>query len=164
MTLSKVRRERMGHIELASPVAHIWFLKSLPSRMGMVLDIPLRDIERVLYFEAYCVVDPGMTDLARGQLLTEDEYLEKVEQFGSDFKAMMGAEAIREMLRTIDVDHEVETLRKQLEETTSDAKIKKFSKRLKVLEGFQRSGVKPEWMVLEVLPVLPPDLRPDSLP
>ena len=160
VTLSKVRRERMGHIELASPVAHIWFLKSLPSRMGMVLDIPLRDIERVLYFEAYCVVDPGMTDLTRGQLLTEDEYLEKVEQFGSDFKAMMGAEAIREMLRTIDVDHEVETLRKQLEETTSDAKIKKFSKRLKVLEGFQRSGVKPEWMVLEVLPVLPPDLRP----
>ena len=160
VTLSKVRRERMGHIELASPVAHIWFLKSLPSRMGMVLDIPLRDIERVLYFEAYCVVDPGMTDLTRGQLLTEDEYLEKVEQYGTDFKAMMGAEAIREMLRTIDVDHEVETLRKQLEETTSDAKIKKFSKRLKVLEGFQRSGVKPEWMVLEVLPVLPPDLRP----
>ena len=160
VTLSKVRRERMGHIELASPVAHIWFLKSLPSRMGMVLDIPLRDIERVLYFEAYCVVDPGMTDLKRGQLLTEDEYLEKVEQYGSDFKAMMGAEAIREMLRTIDVDHEVETLRKELEDTTSDAKIKKFSKRLKVLEGFQRSGVKPEWMVLEVLPVLPPDLRP----
>lgn len=160
VTLSKVRRERMGHIELASPVAHIWFLKSLPSRMGMVLDIPLRDIERVLYFEAYCVVDPGMTDLKRGQLLTEDEYLEKVEQFGSDFKAMMGAEAIREMLRTIDVDHEVETLRKELEDTTSDAKIKKFSKRLKVLEGFQRSGVKPEWMVMEVLPVLPPDLRP----
>ena len=160
VTLSKVRRERMGHIELASPVAHIWFLKSLPSRMGMVLDIPLRDIERVLYFEAYCVVDPGMTDLKRGQLLTEDEYLEKVEQFGSDFKAMMGAEAIREMLRTIDVDHEVETLRKELEDTSSDAKIKKFSKRLKVLEGFQRSGVKPEWMVMEVLPVLPPDLRP----
>ena len=128
--------------------------------MGMVLDIPLRDIERVLYFEAYCVVDPGMTDMTRGQLLTEDEYLEKVEQFGSDFKAMMGAEAIREMLRTIDVDHEVERLRKELEDTSSDAKIKKFSKRLKVLEGFQRSGVKPEWMVMEVLPVLPPDLRP----
>ena len=160
VTLSKVRRERMGHIELASPVAHIWFLKSLPSRMGMVLDIPLRDIERVLYFEAYCVVDPGMTDMTRGQLLTEDEYLEKVEQYGSDFKAMMGAEAIGEMLRTIDVDHEVATLRKELEDTSSDAKIKKFSKRLKVLEGFQRSGVKPEWMVMEVLPVLPPDLRP----
>ena len=160
VTLSKVRRERMGHIELASPVAHIWFLKSLPSRMGMVLDIPLRDIERVLYFEAYCVVDPGMTDLHRGQLLTEDEYLEKVEQYGSDFKAMMGAEAIREMLRTIDVDYAVEQLRKELEDTSSDAKIKKFSKRLKVLEGFQRSGVKPEWMAMEVLPVLPPDLRP----
>ena len=160
VTLSKVRRERMGHIELASPVAHIWFLKSLPSRMGMVLDIPLRDIERVLYFEAYCVVDPGMTDMTRGQLLSEDEYLEKVEQYGSDFKAMMGAEAIREMLRTIDVDYEVETLRHELENTSSDAKIKKFSKRLKVLEGFQRSGVKPEWMVMEVLPVLPPDLRP----
>ena len=128
--------------------------------MGMVLDIPLRDIERVLYFEAYCVVDPGMTDLHRGQLLTEDEYLEKVEQYGSDFKAMMGAEAIREMLRTIDVDYAVEQLRKELEDTSSDAKIKKFSKRLKVLEGFQRSGVKPEWMVMEVLPVLPPDLRP----
>ena len=160
VTLSKVRRERMGHIELASPVAHIWFLKSLPSRMGMVLDIPLRDIERVLYFETYCVVDPGMTDLTRGQLLSEDEYLEKVEQYGSDFKAMMGAEAIREMLRTIDVDYEVESLRRELEETSSDAKIKKFSERLKVLEGFQRSGVKPEWMVMEVLPVLPPDLRP----
>ena len=160
VTLSKVRRERMGHIELASPVAHIWFLKSLPSRMGMVLDIPLRDIERVLYFEAYCVVDPGLTPLERGQLLTEDELIHKTEEYGNDFKAMMGAEAIRELLHNIDIDLEVSNLRQELSSTTSEAKIKKFAKRLKVLEGFQRSGIKPEWMILEVLPVLPPDLRP----
>ena len=160
VTLSKVRRERMGHIELASPVAHIWFLKSLPSRMGMVLDIPLRDIERVLYFEAYCVVDPGLTPLERGQLLTEEELILKTEEYGNDFKAMMGAEAIRELLHNIDIDQEVANLRQELSGTTSEAKIKKFAKRLKVLEGFQRSGIKPEWMILEVLPVLPPDLRP----
>ena len=160
VTLSKVRRERMGHIELASPVAHIWFLKSLPSRMGMVLDIPLRDIERVLYFEAYIVVDPGMTPLKRGQLLTEDDYAAKTEEFGDEFKAMMGAEAIRELLKSIDIPKEIDTLRAELKDTNSDAKIKKYAKRLKVLEGFHRSGIHPEWMILEVLPVLPPDLRP----
>ena len=160
VTLAKVRRERMGHIELASPVAHIWFLKSLPSRMGMVLDMTLRDIERVLYFEAYVVTDPGMTPLNRGQLLTEDDYLAKVEQYGDDFSATMGAEGIRELLRRLDVTHEIEKLRKELETTGSDTKIKKIAKRLKVLEAFHKSGIKPEWMILEVLPVLPPELRP----
>ncbi|MBS0513570.1 MAG: DNA-directed RNA polymerase subunit beta' [Proteobacteria bacterium] len=160
VTLSKVRRERMGHIELASPVAHIWFLKSLPSRLGMVLDMTLRDIERVLYFEAFVVVEPGMTPLNRAQLLTEDDYLAKVEEYGDDFDAVMGAEGIRELLRTLDVNLEIERLRGDLETTNSEAKIKKFSKRLKVLEAFQQSGIKPEWMILEVLPVLPPDLRP----
>ena len=160
VTLSKVRRERMGHIELASPVAHIWFLKSLPSRLGMVLDMTLRDIERVLYFEAFVVVEPGLTPLNRGQLLTEDDYLGKVEEYGDDFDAVMGAEGIRELLRTLDVNLEIEKLRGDLETTGSEAKIKKFSKRLKVLEAFQQSGIKPEWMILEVLPVLPPDLRP----
>jgi DNA-directed RNA polymerase subunit beta' len=160
VTLAKVRRERMGHIELASPTAHIWFLKSLPSRMGMVLDMTLRDIERVLYFEAYCVVDPGFTPLKKGQLMTEDDFIAKTEEYGDEFRALMGAEAIRELLRGIDVNKEIETLRKDLAETGSEAKIKKFAKRLKVLEGFQRSGIKPEWMILEVLPVLPPELRP----
>ncbi len=160
VTLSKVRRERMGHIELASPVAHIWFLKSLPSRLGMVLDMTLRDIERVLYFEAYVVVDPGMTPLNRAQLLSEDDYLAKVEEYGDDFAAVMGAEGIRELLRTLDVNHEIDVLRKELETTGSEAKIKKIAKRLKVLEAFQQSGIKPDWMILEVLPVLPPDLRP----
>jgi DNA-directed RNA polymerase subunit beta' len=160
VTQSKVRRERMGHIELASPVAHIWFLKSLPSRLGMVLDMTLRDIERVLYFEAFVVVDPGVTSLNRAQLLTEDDYLAKVEEYGDDFSAVMGAEGIRELLHTLDISHEIETLRKELETTGSEAKIKKIAKRLKVLEGFQQSGIKPEWMILEVLPVLPPDLRP----
>ena len=160
VTLAKVRRERMGHIELASPTAHIWFLKSLPSRLGMVLDMALRDIERVLYFEAFVVVEPGMTPLKRGQLMTEDDYLAKTEEFGDEFKAQMGAEAVRELLRAIDVDREVEQLRIDLKESRSDAKTKKYAKRLKVLEGFQRSGIKPDWMVLEVLPVLPPELRP----
>jgi len=160
VTLSKVRRERMGHIELASPVAHIWFLKSLPSRLGMVLDIALRDIERVLYFEAFIVIDPGMTPLTRGQLLTEDDYLSKVEEYGDEFNAVMGAEAIRELLRTMDINNEIETLRRELSETGSEAKIKKIAKRLKVLEAFQKSGIKPEWMILEILPVLPPELRP----
>ncbi|MDS4011635.1 MAG: DNA-directed RNA polymerase subunit beta' [Defluviicoccus sp.] len=160
VTLSKVRRERMGHIELASPVAHIWFLKSLPSRLGMVLDMTLRDIERVLYFEGYVVVDPGMTPLNRGQLLTEDDYLAKVEEYGDDFTAQMGAEGIRELLRTLDINRDIEQLRSELETTGSEAKIKKIAKRLKVLEAFQHSGIKPEWMILEVLPVLPPDLRP----
>lgn len=160
VTLAKVRRERMGHIELASPTAHIWFLKSLPSRLGMVLDMTLRDIERVLYFEAYVVIEPGMTSLNRGQLLTEDDYLAKVEEYGDDFIALMGAEAVRELLRTLDLDHEVERLRSELETTGSEAKNKKIAKRLKILEGFQKSGIKPDWMILEVLPVLPPDLRP----
>jgi DNA-directed RNA polymerase subunit beta' len=160
VTLAKVRRERMGHIELASPTAHIWFLKSLPSRLGMVLDMTLRDIERVLYFEAYVVIEPGMTSLNRAQLLTEDDYLAKVEEYGDDFIALMGAEAVRELLRTLDLDHEVERLRGELETTGSEAKNKKFAKRLKILEGFQKSGIKPDWMILEVLPVLPPDLRP----
>jgi len=160
VTLSKVRRERMGHIELASPVAHIWFLKSLPSRLGMVLDIALRDIERVLYFEAYIVIDPGMTPLTRGQLLTEDDYLSKVEEYGDEFSAVMGAEAVRELLRTMDIHTEIDKLRRELGETGSEAKIKKIAKRLKVLEAFQKSGIKPEWMILEVLPVLPPELRP----
>ena len=160
VTLSKVRRERMGHIELASPTAHIWFLKSLPSRLGMVLDMTLRDIERVLYFEAYVVMDPGMTPLKRGQLMTEDDYLAKVEEFGDDFSAAMGAEGVRELLRNLDLKHEVETLRTELAATSSDTKIKKIAKRLKVLEAFQKSGIKPDWMIMEVLPVLPPELRP----
>ncbi len=160
VTLAKVRRERMGHIELASPVAHIWFLKSLPSRMGMVLDMTLRDIERVLYFEAFCVVDPGFTPLKRGQLMTEDDFIAKTEEYGDEFRALMGAEAIRELLRAIDVNKEIEALRKELAATGSEAKIKKYAKRLKTLEGFQRSGIKPEWMIMEVLPVLPPELRP----
>ncbi len=160
VTQSKVRRERMGHIELASPVAHIWFLKSLPSRLGMVLDMTLRDIERVLYFEAFVVVDPGMTPLNRAQLLTEDDYLAKVEEYGDDFTATMGAEGVRELLRTLDIANEIDTMRQELDVTSSEAKIKKLSKRLKLLEGFRQSGIKPEWMVLEVLPVLPPDLRP----
>src|SRR6187397_589013 len=160
VTQSKVRRERMGHIELASPVAHIWFLKSLPSRLGLVLDMTLRDIERVLYFEAYVVTDPGLTPLKRCQLLTEDDYLAKVEEYGDDFSAAMGAEGVRALLRAIDLKREIETLRKDLEETSSDAKIKKLAKRLKVLEGFKNSSIKPDWMVMEVLPVLPPELRP----
>ncbi|UCH50070.1 MAG: DNA-directed RNA polymerase subunit beta', partial [Betaproteobacteria bacterium] len=160
VTLSKVRRERMAHIELASPVAHIWFLKSLPSRLGMVLDIPLRDIERVLYFEAYVVTHPGMTPLKRGELLSEDSYLEKVEEFGDEFSAVMGAEGVRELLRKLDLSGEIEKLRAELDATDSETKIKKIAKRLKVLEAFHKSGIKPEWMIMEVLPVLPPDLRP----
>ena len=160
VTLAKVRRERMGHIELASPTAHIWFLKSLPSRLGMVLDMTLRDIERVLYFEAYVVIEPGMTPLKRCQLLTEDDFLAKTEEYGDDFRAIMGAEGVRDLLRSIDVDRDVIRLHEELGATSSEAKIKKLAKRLKVLEGFQRSGIKPEWMVLEVLPVLPPELRP----
>jgi DNA-directed RNA polymerase subunit beta' len=155
-----VRRERMGHIELASPVAHIWFLKSLPSRLGLVLDMTLRDIERVLYFEAYVVTDPGLTPLKRCQLLTEDDYLAKVEEFGDDFSAVMGAEGIRALLRSLDSNREIDNLRRELEATSSDAKIKKIAKRLKVLEGFKQSNIKPEWMIMEVLPVLPPELRP----
>jgi DNA-directed RNA polymerase subunit beta' len=164
VTLAKVRRERMGHIELAAPVAHIWFLKSLPSRLGMVLDMTLRDIERVLYFEAYVVVDAGMTPegaMKRGQIMSEDEYIAKTEEYGDGaFTAIMGAEGIRELLRSIDINREVETIRAELKATGSDAKIKKYAKRLKVLEAFQTSGIKPDWMIMEVLPVLPPELRP----
>src|SRR4051812_9812603 len=160
VTLAKVRRERMGHIELASPTAHIWFLKSLPSRLGLVLDMTLRDIERVLYFEAYVVTDPGLTPLKRCQLLTEDDYLAKVEEFGDDFQAAMGAEGIRALLRALDLNREIDNLRKDLDATSSDAKIKKYAKRLKVLEGFKASNIKPDWMIMEVLPVLPPELRP----
>ncbi|MDO8292159.1 MAG: DNA-directed RNA polymerase subunit beta' [Gallionella sp.] len=160
VTLSKVRRERMGHIELASPVAHIWFLKSLPSRLGMVLDMTLRDIERVLYFEAYVVTEPGMTPLNRGQLLSEDDYLAKTEEYGDEFTAMMGAEGVRSLLSGLDVTSEIEIIRADLAATGSETKIKKYAKRLKVLEAFNASGIKPQWMVLEVLPVLPPELRP----
>ncbi|HUW26881.1 MAG TPA: DNA-directed RNA polymerase subunit beta' [Gallionella sp.] len=160
VTLSKVRRERMGHIELASPVAHIWFLKSLPSRLGMVLDMTLRDIERVLYFEAYVVTDPGMTPLNRSQLLSEDDYLAKTEEYGDEFTAMMGAEGIRALLANLDVTSEIEIIRAELAATGSETKIKKYSKRLKVLEAFNTSGIKPQWMVMEVMPVLPPELRP----
>jgi DNA-directed RNA polymerase subunit beta' len=160
VTLSKVRRERMGHIELASPVAHIWFLKSLPSRLGMVLDMTLRDIERVLYFEAYVVTEPGMTPLNRGQLLSEDDYLAKTEEYGDEFAATMGAEGIRALLSSLDVTAEIETIRADLAATGSETKIKKYAKRLKVLEAFNASGIKPQWMVMEVLPVLPPELRP----
>ena len=160
VTLSKVRRERMGHIELASPVAHIWFLKSLPSRLGMVLDMTLRDIERVLYFEAYVVTEPGMTPLLRGQLLTEDDYLAKTEEFGDEFSACMGAEGVRDLLGNLDVTVEIGNLRREMETTGSETKLKKISKRLKVLEAFNKSGIKPTWMILAVLPVLPPELRP----
>ena len=160
VTLSKVRRERMGHIDLATPVAHIWFLKSLPSRLGMVLDIALRDIERVLYFEAYMVVDPGMTPLTKGQLLTEDDYHAKIEEYGDEFEAVMGAEGVKQLLATLDINADVEALHEELGSTNSEAKIKKIAKRLKVLEAFQKSGIKPEWMILDVLPVLPPELRP----
>jgi DNA-directed RNA polymerase subunit beta' len=160
VALAKVRRERMGHVELASPVAHIWFLKSLPSRIGMLLDMTLRDIERVLYFESFVVTDPGMTTLEKGKLLNDEEYYQCMEEFGDDFEAKMGAEAIQALLRDIDIDGEVVRLREEIPQTTSETKLKKQSKRLKLLEGFQSSGNKPEWMVLEALPVLPPDLRP----
>ncbi len=160
VTLAKVRRERMGHIELASPAAHIWFLKSLPSRLGMVLDMTLRDIERVLYFEAFVVTDPGMTPLKKCQIMSEDDYAAKYDEFGDEFSASMGAEGIRELLRSIDINSEAELLRAELKDSKSEAKIKKYAKRLKVLEAFQRSGIKPEWMIMEVLPVLPPELRP----
>ena len=158
VTQTKVRRERMGHIDLAAPCAHIWFLKSLPSRLGLILDMTLRDIERVLYFEAYVIVDPGMTPLKKFAIMTEDDYDAKRKEFGDEFIAKMGAEGIKELLEAIDLDIEIEKLRNDL--TGSELKIKKNAKRLKVLEAFKKSGIKPEWMVLDVLPVLPPDLRP----
>ncbi|NMM78017.1 DNA-directed RNA polymerase subunit beta' [Rhodococcus sp. SRB_17] len=158
VTQTKVRRERMGHIDLAAPCAHIWFLKSLPSRLGLVLDMTLRDIERVLYFEAYVVTDPGMTPLKKFSIMSEDDYDAKTKEYGDEFVAKMGAEGIRDLLDSIEIDSEIERLRGDL--TGSEVKVKKNSKRLKVLEAFKKSGIKPEWMVLEVLPVLPPDLRP----
>ncbi|NYT71400.1 DNA-directed RNA polymerase subunit beta' [Halomonas sp. QX-2] len=160
VTKAAVRRERMGHIELASPVAHIWFLKSLPSRIGMFLDMTLRDIERVLYFESFVVIDPGMTTLERGQLMNDEQYFEALEEFGDDFDARMGAEAVQELLKDIDLEEEINHLREEIPQTNSETKIKKLSKRLKLLEAFYHSGNAPAWMVMEVLPVLPPDLRP----
>src|SRR5258708_2577268 len=161
VTLARVRRERMGHIELASPVAHIWFLKSLPSRIAMMLDMPLKDIERVLYFDYYIVTEPGLTSLKQHQLLSEDEYLRCQEEFGDDsFTAEIGAEAIQGLLKGIDIDAEAERLRQELVTTTSEIKLKKTSKRLKILEAFIDSGNKPEWMIMTVIPVIPPELRP----
>jgi DNA-directed RNA polymerase subunit beta' len=160
VTQSKVRRERMGHIELASPTAHIWFLKSLPSRIGLMLDMTLREIERVLYFEAFVVIDPGMTPMQRGQLLTDELYLEAIEEHGDEFDARMGAEAVFELLRTIELPAELAKIRTEMGATSSETKLKRLSKRLKLVESFIESGNKPEWMVLTVLPVLPPDLRP----
>ncbi len=161
VTLQKVRRERMGHIELAAPVAHIWFLKSLPSRIGLMLDMTLRDLERILYFENYVVIEPGLTDLSYGQLLTEEEFLDAQDQYGADaFTANIGAEAIREMLAAIDLEATAEQLREELKEATGELKPKKIIKRLKIVENFLESGNRPEWMVLTVVPVIPPELRP----
>ncbi|MEW6984595.1 DNA-directed RNA polymerase subunit beta' [Colwelliaceae bacterium 6471] len=160
VTLTKVRRDRMGHIELASPVAHIWFLKSLPSRIGLLLDMTLRDIERVLYFESYVVTEPGMTTLEKSQILTEEEYLDALEEHGDEFDAKMGAEAVLALLQQIDLDGEVAQMREELPEIGSETKRKKITKRLKLMEAFAQSGNKPEWMIMSVLPILPPDLRP----
>ncbi|NKB75528.1 MAG: DNA-directed RNA polymerase subunit beta' [Gammaproteobacteria bacterium] len=160
VTLSKVRRERMGHIDLAAPCAHIWFLKSLPSRLGLLLDMTVREMERVLYFEAYVIVDPGATDFQRGSLLTEESYLDAIETFGDEFEAGMGAEAIRSLLSEIDLEEEASLLREELDSTKSETKIKKLTSRLKVVEAFISSGNNPAWMIMDVLPVLPPDLRP----
>ena len=160
VALAKVRRERMGHIELASPVAHIWFLKSLPSRIGLLMDMTLRDIERVLYFESFVVIDPGLTTLEKCQLLTDEQYYEALEEFGDEFEAKMGAEAIQGLMEDMDLADEIATIREELPETKSDTKIKKLTKRLKLMEAFQQSSNEPEWMILTVLPVLPPDLRP----
>jgi len=160
VTVAKVRRERMAHIELASPVAHIWFLKSLPSRIASFLDMTLRDIERVLYFEAFMVIDPGMTPLEVGQLMSDETYLQAVEEYGDEFDARMGAEAVQYLLRNMDLDKEIEKIREDMDATKSETKIKKLTKRLKLMEAFLHSGNKPEWMVMEVLPILPPDLRP----
>ena len=157
---TKVRRERMGHVELASPVAHIWFLKSLPSRIGLLLDMTLRDIERVLYYESFVVIDPGMTTLEAGQLLNDEQYYEAIEEFGDDFDARMGAEAVQALLTALDLEADIESIREEVPTIKSETRIKKLSKRLKLLEAFKDSGNRPEWMILTVLPVLPPDLRP----
>jgi DNA-directed RNA polymerase subunit beta' len=160
VTLARVRRERMGHIDLASPVAHIWFLKSLPSRIGLMLDMTLRDIERILYFEAYVVTEPGLTPLERGMLLTEEQFMQARQEHGDDFDAAMGAEAVYELLRTIDLQSEMVKLREEIASTGSETKLKRLTKRIKLVEAFLESGNRPEWMVMTVLPVLPPDLRP----
>ena len=160
VTTAKVRRDRMGHIDLASPVAHIWFLKSLPSRIGLLLDMTLRDIERVLYFESYIVTEPGLTSLEKYQLLDDEDYYKALEEFGDEFTAKMGAEAIQDLLKDIDLDIEIDELREAIPQTGSETKLKKMSKRLKLLEAFRDSNNKPEWMVMNILPVLPPDLRP----
>ncbi len=160
VTLSKVRRERMGHIELAAPCAHIWFLKSLPSRLGLLLDMTVREMERVLYFEAYVIIDPGITEFERGSLLTEESYLEAIETYGDEFEAGMGAESIRTLLKEIDLEEEASVLREELAATRSETKIKKLTSRLKVIQAFISSGNNPAWMIIDVLPVLPPDLRP----
>src|SRR4249919_1886994 len=160
VTLAKVRRERMGHIDLASPVAHIWFLKSLPSRIGLMLDMTLRDIERILYFEAYVVTEPGLTPLERGNLLTEEQFMQARQEHGDDFDAAMGAEAVYELLRTIDLQSEMLRLKEEIAATNSETKLKRLTKRIKLIEAFLDSGNRPEWMVMTVLPVLPPDLRP----
>jgi DNA-directed RNA polymerase subunit beta' len=160
VALSKVRRERMGHIELASPVAHIWFLKSLPSRIGLLLDMTLRDIERILYFEAFVVTEPGMTTLEKGMLLSEEQYLDALEEFGDEFEAKMGAEAVKQLLGELDVEAEATALREEIPTTNSETKLKKLTKRLKILEAFLTSGNDPQWVIMDVLPVLPPDLRP----
>src|SRR5215218_3432516 len=161
VTLSRVRRERMGHIELAAPVAHIWFLKSLPSRIGLLLDMTLKSLERILYFESYVVLEPGLTPLQDRQLLTEDEYLQAQELYGADsFTALIGAEAIREMLKALDLEKMAADIRVEIAEATTELKPKKLAKRLKLIEAFIQSGNKPEWMILKVVPVIPPDLRP----
>ena len=158
---SKVRRERMGHIDLASPVAHIWFLKSLPSRIGTLMDMTLKELERVLYFESYVVVDPGQTPLKRKELISETRYRKLVEEYGpGSFQAKMGAEAIRDLLQDLEIEKLAEELRQEMTETSSEARRKKIAKRLKVMNAFRHSGNSPEWMILEVIPVIPPDLRP----
>ena len=161
VTLQKVRRERMGHIELASPVAHIWFLKSLPSRIGLLLDMTLKDLERVLYFENYVVSEPGLTPLKLHELMNEDQYQIAVDEYGQDsFTVGIGAEAIRKMLAAIELEEDRAQLRVELKETGSEAKRKKLVKRLKLIDSFMESGARPEWMILEVVPVIPPELRP----
>src|SRR6056300_1475868 len=160
VTVTKVRRERMGHIDLAAPVAHIWFLKSLPSRIGLLVDMTLKDLERVLYFEYFLVTEPGLTSLTKGQLLSEEEWVEKYEEFGDEFSAGMGAEAVKILLEELDINEEIREIREEIPQTNSETKLKKLSKRLKLLEAFNESGNRPEWMIMDVLPVLPPDLRP----
>jgi DNA-directed RNA polymerase subunit beta' len=157
---SKVRRERMGHIELATPVVHIWFLKSLPSRIGALLDMSLKDIEKVLYFESYIVLDPGETPLQYRELLTETRYRKAMEEYGGKFTAEMGAEAVRKLLKSVDIAKLSEDLRQEMRDANSEVRRKKMAKRLKVINAFRNSGNRPEWMVLEVIPVIPPDLRP----